>query len=179
MRQVLGHTSGIPDFGVFEYDLDTINEPLGSYSPDRMLSYVEDEVPLFRPGEGYMYSNTNYLLLALMIDHVTGASHADMITERIIEPLGLAATYYRNEPGYPSPPGTVNSYQDLAGDERLMNVSDLVVHNTGQFIGYTGLSPPRPITLLSWRLFSEGPWSARTSWTTCSSGPNATATVSG
>ena len=70
---------------------------------------------------------------------MTGASHANVISERILQPLGLNATYYRNEPGYPRPPGLVNAYQDLAGDGRLVNVSDLAVHYTGMFIGYAGL----------------------------------------
>jgi D-alanyl-D-alanine carboxypeptidase len=139
VRHLLGHTSGIPDFGCLEYDLDTFNDPMGSYPPDRMLSYVHGQPTIFTPGNGYLYSNTNYLLLALLVDHVTGASHANVISERILQQLGLDATYYKNEPGYPSPPGLVNSYQDLAGDGRLMNVSDMTVHYTEMFIGYTGL----------------------------------------
>jgi D-alanyl-D-alanine carboxypeptidase len=139
VRQLLGHTSGIPDFGVLAYDLDTLNDPMGSFPPDRLLSYVEGESPIFAPGTGYFYSNTNYLLLALLMDHVTGTSHADVISERILRPLGLRATYYKNEPGYPTPAGLVNSYQDLAGDGRLVNVSDMTTHFNGMFVGNTGL----------------------------------------
>lgn len=140
VRQLLGHTSGIPNFsGVLAYDLDTFNDPKGSYPPERLLSYVEGESALFAPGTGYFYSNTNYLLLAMLMDHVTGASHANVISERIIQPLELSATYYKNEPGYPKPAGLVNSYQDLAGNGRLTNVSDLTAHFNGMFIGHTGL----------------------------------------
>jgi D-alanyl-D-alanine carboxypeptidase len=139
VRQLLGHTSGIPDFGVLAYDLDTLNDPMGSFPPERLLSYIQDESPIFPPGTGYFYSNVNYLLLALIMDHVTGASHANVISERIIRPLGLGASYYKNEPGYPKPPGLVNSYQDLAGDGRLVNVSDVTTHFNGMFIGHTGL----------------------------------------
>jgi D-alanyl-D-alanine carboxypeptidase len=135
----MGHTSGIPDFGVFDYDLDTLNDPMGSFPADRLLSYVEGESPIFAPGSGYFYSNTNYVLLALLMDHVTGASHANVISQRILQPLGLDATYYKNEPGYPTPPGLVNSYQDLAGDGRLVNVSDMTSHFNGMFVGNTGL----------------------------------------
>lgn len=139
VRHVLGHTSGIPDFGVLAYDLDTFNDPMGSFPPERLLSYVEGETPIFAPGNGYMYSNTNYLLMALLLDHVTGASHADVISERILQPLGLNATYYKNEPGYPTPPGLVNSYHDLAGDGRLANVTDLAIHYNGMYAGHTGV----------------------------------------
>jgi D-alanyl-D-alanine carboxypeptidase len=140
VRQLLGHTSGIPDFsGTLAYELDTLNDPMGWYSPERLLSYIEGESAFCAPGACYFYSNTNYLLLALLMNHMTGASHADVISERIIQPLGLSATYYKNEPGYPKPPGLVNSYHDLVGDGGIMNVSDITVHFNGMFSGNTGL----------------------------------------
>ncbi len=140
VRQLLGHTSGIPDFNdVLAYELDTLNDPMGYYPPDRLLGYLEGESAFCAPGNCYFYSNTNYLLLALLMDHVTGSSHADVVSDRIILPLGLEATYYKNEPGYPTPPGLVNSYHDLEGDGRIMNVSDMTIHFNGMFVGNTGL----------------------------------------
>lgn len=140
VRQLLGHTSGIPDFnGSLAYDLDFLNNPMDSYPPGRLLSYLHGQSAISAPGAGYFYSNANYLLLALIMDQVTEASHANVITERILHPHGLDATYYKNEPNYPRPPGIVNSYQDLAGNGRLMNVSDLVAHNAGIFFGNAGL----------------------------------------
>jgi D-alanyl-D-alanine carboxypeptidase len=140
VRQLLGHTSGIPDFsGDLAYDLDFLNDPLGSYPPERLLSYLHGQSAWSSPGTHYFYSNTNYLLLALIMDYVTEAGHANVISEGILQPLGLNATYYKNEPGYPAPPGIVNSYEDLAGDGRLMNVSDMVTHAAGVFFGNAGL----------------------------------------
>ena len=140
VRQLLGHTSGIPDFtGDLRYDLDFLNDPLGSYPPERLLSYLRRQSPIFSPGRGYFYSNANYFLLALIMDQVAGGSHAQVISRRILGPLNLEATYYRNEPGYPDPPGLVNSYQDLAGDGRLMNVSDMTVHASETFFGNAGM----------------------------------------
>jgi D-alanyl-D-alanine carboxypeptidase len=140
VRQVMGHTSGIPDFsGSSAYDLDTLNAPMGSFPPDRLLGYLEGQSPIFSPGGGYFYSNANYLLLALMVDHVTGGSHADVISERILGPIGLRSTYYKNEPNYPQPPGLVNTYRDLLGNGRLMNVSDLTIHGLAMSSGYAGL----------------------------------------
>lgn len=139
-RQLLGHTSGIPDFsGSFAYDLDTLNDPMGSFPPDRLLSYVEGQSAYSAPGSSYFYSNSNYLLLALLMDEVTGASHANVISERILKPLGLGSTYYKNEAGYPAPAGLVNSYQDLAGNGRLVNVSDMTTHFNGMYVGNTGI----------------------------------------
>lgn len=140
VRQLLGHTSGIPNFGdSMAYDLDTLNDPMGWFPPERLLSYVEGQSPLFAPGEGYFYSNTNYLLLGMVVDRAAARDHAAVIRERVLEPLGLSATYYKEQPGYPTPPGLVASYEDLAGDGRLMNVTDLVIHNAEMFSGHVGL----------------------------------------
>ena len=140
VRQLLNHTSGLPDFsGALSYDLDFLNEPMGSFPVDRLLSYLDGQNPLSAPGKGYFYSNANYFLLALIMDHVAEGGHASVISEGILQPLGLISTYYKNEPGYPRPPGLVNSYQDLAGDGRLMNVTDLAIHALDIFGGNAGL----------------------------------------
>jgi D-alanyl-D-alanine carboxypeptidase len=138
VRQLLGHTSGIPDFsGAFRYDLDFYNDPMGEYPLEKLLDYLYGQSPVGPAGTVFYYSNANYLLLALIMDYAAG-SHAKIISERIIQPLGLNATYYKNEAGYPRPPGLVNSYQDLAGDGKIMNVTDIAGDISG-FIGNAGL----------------------------------------
>ncbi|MFC1640378.1 serine hydrolase domain-containing protein, partial [Gemmatimonadota bacterium] len=140
VRHLINHRSGIPEFsGDLAYDLDFLSDPLGSYPPERLLSYLDGQSTWFRPGESFFYSNANYYLLALILDQVVDGGHADVVSERILRPLGLDATYYKNEPGYPRPPGLVNSYEDLAGDGRLMNVTDIAIHNAGEFFGNAGL----------------------------------------
>lgn len=140
VRQLLGHRSGIPDFsGDLAYDLDSLNDPMGWHGPGDLLPYLHGQAPIAAPGTAYFYSNANYVLLALIVDQVVDGSHADVISDRLLAPLGLSGTYYKNEPGYPSPPGLVNSYQDLAGDGRLVNVSDLAVHGAEVFAGNAGL----------------------------------------
>ncbi len=140
VRQLLDHRSGIPDFsGDLRYDLDFLNNPLGAYSPERILGYLHGQSAWMVPGSGYFYSNANYFLLAMIADALAPAGHADLIARRILRPLGLTGTYYRNDESYPRPPGLVNSYQDLAGDGRLMNVSDLATHAATIFFGNAGL----------------------------------------
>lgn len=140
VRQLLGHTSGIPDFsGALAYDLDSFNDPMGPYPPEQMLGYLHGQTSIFRPGTGYFYSNANYLLLAMIMDQLVEGGHAGVISERIIQPLGLRATYYKNEPSYPTPPGLVSSYQDLVGNGGLMNGTDLAVHSARTSMGYAGV----------------------------------------
>ena len=140
VRQLLSHTSGIPDFsGDIAYDLDFLSDPMGAFPAERLLSYLHGQTAWSTPGTSYWYSNANYFLLAMIMDEVAEGGHAGVVSERILQPLGLGATYYKNEPGYPTPPGLVNSYQDLAGDGRLMNVTDMATHNLTIFAGNAGL----------------------------------------
>lgn len=140
VRQLLGHTSGIPDFdGSLAYEIDNLNDPLGDYPPDRLLGYLEGQAPFSAPGAHYWYSNANYVLLALLLDEVTGQPHAQVIHDRVFAPLGLDATYYREAGGVMSVPGLVNSYEDVAGDAHLMNVSDLARKGAQIAYGQSGV----------------------------------------
>ncbi len=50
--------------------------------------------PASRPGEGWEYSNSNFLLLGMIIDHLTGHHHSVEIRKRLLGPLQLTNTYY-------------------------------------------------------------------------------------
>jgi CubicO group peptidase (beta-lactamase class C family) len=58
----------------------------------------------------------------MIIDQVTGTSHANFFTSRIFRPLALNDTYYKNEPGYPSRAGYINTYFDQFGEESSQNL---------------------------------------------------------
>jgi len=140
VRQLLNHRSGIPDFsGDLRYDLDFLNDPFLELPTDRLLGYLHGQKSWAAPGEHYFYSNANYVLLALIADAVVPSGHAAVISQRILQPLGLRATYYRNEAEFPTPAGLVNTYQDLAGDGRLVNVSDLSIQAATLLFGNAGL----------------------------------------
>ncbi len=140
VRHLLNHTSGIRDWQNDEIisDLDFFNDPYGVYTPETLLAYISGKPAYFPAGSQYDYSNTNYLLLTLIMDHVLGESHANFVSKRIIKHLGLENTYYKNEPGYPRPPGLVNSYEDQFGNGSLMNITDLVIQSAKRYWGQAG-----------------------------------------
>lgn len=88
IRLMVQHRSGIPNFtdhpGFWE------KPPKNS---DESLSYALDLPANFEPDQDYGYSNTNYLLLARLIDKVTGYSHEQYIKEVILNRLGLKNTF--------------------------------------------------------------------------------------
>jgi D-alanyl-D-alanine carboxypeptidase len=139
VRHLLNHTSGIKDFvDDLKYNSDIFNGPLGSYTPQKFLGYIYGQAPNFSTGSRSEYSNTNYLLLAMLMDFVLGESHANLISERIINYLGLENTYYKNEPGLPKPRGLVNGYADVFGNGQLINVADIQNHLANATIGEGG-----------------------------------------
>jgi D-alanyl-D-alanine carboxypeptidase len=96
VRELLQHTSGI-----YDYLRDTpVVANVAGYEANRMRTYTPQELvalamqhpPYFPPGTGLAYSNTNYVLLGMIIDQVTGHSWADEVHKRIIAPLGLRHT---------------------------------------------------------------------------------------
>jgi D-alanyl-D-alanine carboxypeptidase len=61
------------------------------WTPEEVLSYISD--PYFPPGQGYRYSNTNYLLLAMIIEKATGRTLADELRGRFWAPFKLNDTW--------------------------------------------------------------------------------------
>lgn len=143
VRQILNMTSGIVSY---EQDADWIASRFAnrsqSFTPEVMLSYIKGDAADFEPGSSWRYSTTNYLLAALIIDQVTGRSHADMFTNRIFKPLKLTDIFYKNEPGYPTPKGLVTGNYYLDGKDTygsLGNLSDWQTASVSSFIGDDGL----------------------------------------
>lgn len=109
VHQLLNHTSGLADFwtdppfetpGVNAFLADFLADPSHFWPPEEVLSYVPNLYAYGRPGSGYHYSDTNYVLLGLLIEQITGQELHDVIRNRLLAPLGMSDTYlsYREAP---------------------------------------------------------------------------------
>jgi D-alanyl-D-alanine carboxypeptidase len=94
IRQLLGMQSGIPDYMLTEaFMMVAVFSPEALTTPDYLLSFVKD-LPLdFEPGTESLYTNTNYILVGLIIEEVTGLPAHEALQTLILDPLGLDATY--------------------------------------------------------------------------------------
>jgi CubicO group peptidase (beta-lactamase class C family) len=95
IEQLLSHTSGLPRV-VFLPDYGEKSRL--SHSTDDLLEWFGDKPLAFAPGERYGYSNANYILLAHIIEQVSGLSYADFLQTHILAPLGLEATGHNAGP---------------------------------------------------------------------------------
>ncbi|WP_165401233.1 serine hydrolase domain-containing protein [Herbihabitans rhizosphaerae] len=93
VRQLLQHTSGLPDYLTPEI----IADPLAYtrvFNPRDIVAMGLLKPPAFKPGAGWLYSNTNYVLAGMIIEKVTGRYVGDEILDRIVRPLELSRTTY-------------------------------------------------------------------------------------
>lgn len=94
LRNILNHTSGIPDYGGnHTYHHDLALSPATPWSFDRFAAETFDRGLRFEPGRGWAYSNPGYMLLKRIAQEVTGASYRSLVAEHIARPLGLRGTF--------------------------------------------------------------------------------------
>jgi D-alanyl-D-alanine carboxypeptidase len=95
VRQLLNHTSGLYDYTEDPRLLEPYADQAGYYwAPRDLLALANSHPPLFMPGSNWSYSNTNYVLLGLIIEAVTGHRASAEVRHRIIAPLHLRDTTF-------------------------------------------------------------------------------------
>ena len=88
VRQLLSHTSGLPDYAEEprHQALRFLDPP-----PDSLLALVRDTPLYFAPGEAMRYSNTGFVLLGQLIEKISGRPYAAYVEERVLRPAGAVA----------------------------------------------------------------------------------------
>lgn len=119
LRQLLNHTSGIPSYtDIGERWTRRLGEPM---SPDSLVAMTARDSLTFRPGAGWRYDNTGYVLLGMILEKRSGRRYADLVAEQLATPLGLTSTRYcanspiieRRARGYGRTPGGLINAQYL------------------------------------------------------------------
>lgn len=104
IRQLLNHTSGIADYlETPTSGADVIADFNFFYSPQYILENIVNDVSLFPVGTGFQYSNSNYVLAALIAEAVTGNPVHTELRNRIWNPLGMNHTYFGAYETYTEP----------------------------------------------------------------------------
>lgn len=135
---LLNHTSGIYDVaGDLNFNLAVINDFSYSWSSEEILNFMKNKPATHEPGTTVKYSNSNTMIEALIIEKVTGRKHGELLTERILEPLGMNSTvYYDYADDFPLD-RLAQGYLDFNNDGgAIQNISAL---NPGSGNGYTGV----------------------------------------
>ncbi|WP_224488965.1 serine hydrolase domain-containing protein [Robertkochia flava] len=176
VRMLLNHTSGYPEYNYSPgYVSYLLQHPEYTFQPVEYLDYIAGKPLDFDPGTRYAYRNTNYVILSLIADHLTG-DHGVYMQRRIFESLHLTNTFYRNTNGYLDNPLLVESYWDRFSNGTIENVTALQRANVAGMAGDDGLiaTPMDTVTFLKslWdgRLLSDEALTEMTSWVKDESG---------
>ena len=93
LRQLANMTSGVASYTASARFVDLyLEDPNMFFSPEDLVAYAVENSPLFEPGSAYDYSNTNTILLGMVIEKVTGQPVETALNTMIFEPLGLKNT---------------------------------------------------------------------------------------
>jgi D-alanyl-D-alanine carboxypeptidase len=93
VRMLLNHSSGIAEHVEDErFARSLILNPDRVWTPDELVSFVLDREPLFAPGKGFSYADTNYILLGMIVERVAQKSLYQLVDDWFIKPLALTAT---------------------------------------------------------------------------------------
>ncbi len=138
IAMLLNHSSGIYDIGGdLGFNLAVINDLTKSWTEEEILDYIEGKPATGLPGEEVRYSNTNTMLVGMIIEEVTNIQHAAVLESLIFEPLGMDNTvYYDYSESFPKE-YLAQGYLDFNNDGGdIQNISNL---NPGSGNGYTGV----------------------------------------
>jgi D-alanyl-D-alanine carboxypeptidase len=135
VRQLMNHTSGIYDIITGQkFYLDVLNNPPKHRTDEELIRYAYGKTPYFPVGTDCYYSNTNFLLLSMIINKVSEKSETELLHERIFQPLGLTNSYYSYHDDLPAT--VAQGYFDLYNNGTVANVSNYFVGNGN---GYNGI----------------------------------------
>jgi D-alanyl-D-alanine carboxypeptidase len=103
LRELLNHTSGVRDFSKTEaFRKALLKSPLKAPPPRALLSYAATSLN-FTPGSKYEYSDSDNIIVALMVEAVTGESYESQLSKRVFGPLGLRHTSLPRDAALPVP----------------------------------------------------------------------------
>jgi D-alanyl-D-alanine carboxypeptidase len=107
---LLNHSSGLPDYFLNGKDEDEIalhGDSSLRFTPEQLILMAKNNKPYFIPGSGFKYSNTNYILLGMIIEKISGLKYYKYIQLNILNPLKMTHTFFASQkspanrmPGY-------------------------------------------------------------------------------
>lgn len=128
VRMLMNHTSGLVRYEFKKEFTDFLTaNPMKTWTPEERLAYLFDEKPPFEAGKGWDYSDTNYIVLGMIIERVTGKKFYDEARKRFIKKFKLDGTLAQESPVMP---GVVQGY---AGAANPFGGKDAMIDN-GKFV---------------------------------------------
>lgn len=121
LEQMLMMTSGLPDYRDNpDFVTAVLAQEKRGWDPDELIAFAYDMPVVSAPGEAFNYSNTNYLLLQLIIDSLEEDDLNEVLQDRILDRVDMPDTYL--EPIAKTTGGHIPGYADINGDGTIDNM---------------------------------------------------------
>jgi D-alanyl-D-alanine carboxypeptidase len=125
LRQMANMTSGIADYSVNEQFMDAVfSHPERVWTPQEVVRIGIEDSPIFDPGTDGYYSNTNYILLGLVLEQVTGKPLERLYSKQIIKPLHLKETSFPDAEDSSIPEPHAQGYTLQSQNAEPLNATD-------------------------------------------------------
>ncbi|MFI5430514.1 serine hydrolase domain-containing protein [Rhodococcus baikonurensis] len=123
LRHLAGMRSGLVDYTTSEqFVMEYLSDPRRAFTPEELVGYVKDLPLQLRPGTTVDYSNTNTVLLGMVIEKVSGSRLSDVIDTKIATPLGMEHTSFPMTNAFPTP--HAQGYTNQTLDESVTAATD-------------------------------------------------------
>jgi CubicO group peptidase (beta-lactamase class C family) len=111
IRNLLSHTSGLPDYQLYEEQID--KNPGKIFTNADVLPSLKlwTKALPFKPGQKWQYSNTNFCLLALLVEKVSGMDFKTYLQKYVFMPAHMSDTYFVTNPGHQNDPRKADNYE--------------------------------------------------------------------
>jgi D-alanyl-D-alanine carboxypeptidase len=128
IRNLMNHTSGLVRYEFNErFTTDLTKNPGKVWKPEEEIAYILDTKAPFEAGKGWDYSDTNYIVLGMIIERVTKSTYYEQVKKRVLKPLKLNDTVPSDSRRIPS------LAQGYAGAQNPFGGSDAMLVN-GEFV---------------------------------------------
>ncbi|HET6735043.1 serine hydrolase domain-containing protein [Mycobacterium sp.] len=118
LRQLLRMQSGLFNYSESPaFQQAMFADPRTPFSPQELLDFAFAQPNVFPPGDGFLYCNTNYILLGLVVEKVGGQPLHDYVRDHILTPLGMSHTSFPTTNAFPEPHAQGYTVQTADGKE--------------------------------------------------------------
>ena len=129
VRMLMTHTSGLVRYEMNpKFTADLRAQPDKAWTPDEEVAYLLDAEPPFPAGKGWDYSDTNYIVLGMILEQITGTKLYEEVRQRFLEPFKLTRVVPATSRRIP---GLVKGY---AGPRDPLGLPDEVIDKDGVFV---------------------------------------------
>lgn len=120
IAQLLQHTGGVPDYIKSPAFLKKfVADPTYTWKPRQLLKFVESKPLEFTPGTQYAYSDSDNIIIGLIVEQATGKPYAEALIDLVYQPVELASTSLPDTPPMPNPHVNGYSYDEAGAQENV------------------------------------------------------------